>query len=56
MPNGVPVATVAIGKAKNAALLAIRMLGMLDNELSEKLESYQIKMADESIDKTKNLT
>jgi 5-(carboxyamino)imidazole ribonucleotide mutase len=55
MPNGVPVATVAIGKAKNAALLAIRMLGMEDQELAEKLESYQLKMADESIDKTKNL-
>ena len=55
MPNGVPVATVAIGKAKNAALLAIRMLGMDDSELAEKLEKYQIRMADESIDKTKNL-
>jgi 5-(carboxyamino)imidazole ribonucleotide mutase len=55
MPNGVPVATVAIGKAKNAALLSIRMLGMEDEELAEKLESYQIRMADDSIDKTKNL-
>ncbi|PWN06635.1 5-(carboxyamino)imidazole ribonucleotide mutase [Rhodohalobacter mucosus] len=55
MPNGVPVATVAIGKAKNAALLAIRMLGMDNSELAEKLEKYHIRMADESIDKTKNL-
>jgi 5-(carboxyamino)imidazole ribonucleotide mutase len=55
MPNGVPVATVAIGKAKNAALLALRMLSMDDQELAGKLESYQIRMADESIDKTKNL-
>lgn len=55
MPNGVPVATVAIGKAKNAALLAIRMLGMNDDVLAEKLENYHIQMADESIDKTKNL-
>ncbi len=55
MPNGVPVATVAIGKAKNAALLALRMLSMNDQELAGKLESYQIRMADESIDKTKNL-
>ncbi|MDX1592255.1 MAG: 5-(carboxyamino)imidazole ribonucleotide mutase [Balneolaceae bacterium] len=55
MPNGVPVATVAIGKAKNAGLLAIRMLGMEDPELAEKLEKYHIRMADESIDKTKNL-
>ena len=55
MPNGVPVATVAIGKAKNAGLLAIRMLGMDNPELAEKLEKYHIRMADESIDKTKNL-
>ena len=55
MPNGVPVATVAIGKAKNAALLAIRMLGIEDHNLADKLEKYQIRMADESIDKTKNL-
>lgn len=55
MPNGVPVATVAIGKAKNAALLAIRMLGMDNHELADKLEKYHIQMADESIDKTKNL-
>lgn len=55
MPNGVPVATVAIGKAKNAALLAIRMLGMDNQELADKLEKYHIQMADESIDKTKNL-
>ncbi len=55
MPNGVPVATVAIGKAKNAGLLAIRMLGMTDSDLAEKLESYHQQMADESIDKTNNL-
>ncbi len=55
MPNGVPVATVAIGKALNAGLLAIRMLGITDSELAEKLDSYRQTMADESIDKTKNL-
>jgi 5-(carboxyamino)imidazole ribonucleotide mutase len=56
MPNGVPVATVAIGKAANAGLLAIRMLSMNDHGLTEKLEEYHIEMADKSIDKTKNLT
>lgn len=55
MPNGVPVATVAIGKAQNAALLAIRMLSMTSESLEEKLDAYHRKMADESIDKTKNL-
>lgn len=56
MPPGVPVATVAIGKAGNAALLAIRMLSMTDSELATKLESYHDKMANESREKTKNLT
>lgn len=55
MPNGIPVATVAIGKAKNAGLLAVRMLGMNDNELADKLESYHKEMADESMKKTQNL-
>jgi len=55
MPNGVPVATVAIGKARNAGLLAVRMLSMNDDKLAEKLEKYHADMADESIDKTKNL-
>ena len=56
MPNGVPVATVAIGKAMNAGLLAIRMLGMTDVDLEDKLKSYHHKMANESMEKTKNLT
>lgn len=55
MPNGVPVATVAIGKAANAALLALRILSIEDHGIEEKLELYHQKMADESIDKTKNL-
>lgn len=33
MPRGVPVATVAINNATNAALLAVRMLGISDNDL-----------------------
>src|SRR6056297_1674569 len=55
MPNGVPVATVAIGKARNAGLLAVRMLSMNDTGLADKLEDYHLNMADESIEKTKNL-
>ncbi len=38
MPSGVPVATVGIDNGKNAAYLAIRILGLLDNELKKKLE------------------
>lgn len=56
MPNGIPVATVAIGKAKNAGLLAVRMLSIYDDELTDKIEDYHQKMADESMHKTKNLT
>lgn len=56
MPNGVPVATVAIGKAKNAGLLAARILSTSDDDITEKLASYHQTMADESLKKTKNLT
>jgi len=56
MPPGVPVATVAIGKAKNAGLLAIRMLSMDNQNLEEKLTQYHQKMASESRAKTSNLT
>lgn len=56
MPNGIPVATVAIGKAQNAGLLALRMLGMRDSSIAEKLSVYHANMADESREKTKNLT
>jgi 5-(carboxyamino)imidazole ribonucleotide mutase len=56
MPNGVPVATVAIGKARNAGLLAIRMLSITNNTLAGSLESYHKKMAEESVKKSENLT
>lgn len=55
MPNGIPVATVAIDKAENAGLLAVRMLGITDGTLAGSLESYHRKMAEESVKKTKNL-
>ncbi|WP_173434287.1 5-(carboxyamino)imidazole ribonucleotide mutase [Allosalinactinospora lopnorensis] len=41
MPAGVPVATVAIGAARNAALLAVRMLAMHDADLREKMRGFQ---------------
>lgn len=41
MPGGIPVATVAIGNAKNAGLLAIRMLANHDAVLLEKVLAYQ---------------
>lgn len=44
MPGGVPVATVAIGNAKNAGLLAVRMLGIKSEELREKMQKYRDEM------------
>ncbi len=45
MPAGVPVATVSIGGAKNAGLLAARILGAADAELQAKIVRYQEDMA-----------
>ena len=45
MPGGVPVATVSIGGAKNAGLLAARILGAADAELQAKMVRYQEDMA-----------
>lgn len=47
MPSGVPVATVAIDGADNAALLAIQMLSLTDEALANQLEQMKQKMADE---------
>ncbi|MCR2801734.1 MULTISPECIES: 5-(carboxyamino)imidazole ribonucleotide mutase [unclassified Microbacterium] len=40
MPAGIPVATVSINGAKNAGLLAVRMLGMSDDRLAERVAGY----------------
>ncbi len=44
MPSGIPVATVAINGAENAALLAVQILALGDKNLAEKLEDYKVKM------------
>jgi len=41
MPNGVPVATVAINGAQNAGLLALRILSVGNKDIKNKLDSYQ---------------
>jgi len=46
MPAGVPVATVSIGNGKNAALLALRILGAQDEEIAEKLEAFRLSQID----------
>ncbi|MGN0665739.1 MAG: 5-(carboxyamino)imidazole ribonucleotide mutase [Huintestinicola sp.] len=46
MPSGIPVATVAVNGAKNAAVLAVQMLALSDDELSAKLEKSKQDMID----------
>ena len=46
MPSGIPVATVSIGGAKNAALLAISILSLSDSSLASKLDDFKEKMAE----------
>lgn len=44
MPAGIPVATVAIGSAENAGLLAVRILGAADAALGAKLDKYRAEL------------
>jgi 5-(carboxyamino)imidazole ribonucleotide mutase len=55
MPSGIPVATVAVNGAKNAAILAIQMLALSDDALAEKLEAAKQNMVDGVIAKDKAL-
>ena len=57
MPGGIPVATMAIGKAgaKNAAIMAVRILALQDDGLRKKLNDYVENMAQEIEKKQENL-
>ena len=44
MPNGVPVATVALNASKNAGLLAMQILALANGDLSAKLAAYKIEL------------
>ena len=46
MPAGVPVATVSIGNARNAGLLAVRILGASDPVLRDRMAAYQASLED----------
>jgi 5-(carboxyamino)imidazole ribonucleotide mutase len=46
MPAGVPVATVSIGGARNAGLLAVRILATSDDELRSRMESFQAELGE----------
>ncbi len=55
MPSGIPVATVAIGGAKNAAILAAQILAVTDQSLAEKLDRARSDMADQIAKKEEKL-
>ena len=55
MPSGIPVATVAIDGAKNAAYLAVQILALGDAELTEKLEAQRAAAAAEILAKDRAL-
>jgi 5-(carboxyamino)imidazole ribonucleotide mutase len=55
MPPGVPVATVGIGAARNAGLLAVQILAVGDAKLQAALDPFKMKLAEESRAKNKNL-
>ena len=55
MPAGVPVATVSIGGARNAGLLAVRLLAAFDPELAEKMRDFQLELNNQAADKGKKL-
>jgi len=55
MPNGVPVATVALNAAKNAGILAAEILGLSDKGLQQKLNAFKTQMKEEVEKKAKLL-
>lgn len=55
MPAGIPVATVSIGGAKNAGILAARILGTTDDRLAQKLASFAADLQEQVAQKNANL-
>jgi 5-(carboxyamino)imidazole ribonucleotide mutase len=55
MPGGVPVATVAIGNARNAGLLAVRILAAADEPLRAKMVEFQQALGDSAREKGRNV-
>ena len=45
MPSGIPVATVGVNGAENAAILAVQMLALSEPELASKLDAFKAEMA-----------
>ncbi|GAA0693097.1 5-(carboxyamino)imidazole ribonucleotide mutase [Kitasatospora atroaurantiaca] len=55
MPAGVPVATVSVAGARNAGLLAVRMLAAFDPELTERMVEFQVELNNQATEKGKKL-
>lgn len=55
MPPGIPVATVAINGAKNAAILAVSIIGLVNSDIQRKLVEYKKKMERDSLAKNDNI-
>ncbi|MGH8860862.1 MAG: 5-(carboxyamino)imidazole ribonucleotide mutase [Jatrophihabitantaceae bacterium] len=55
MPGGIPVATVGIGNARNAGLLALRILGASDPAIAERMATYQRELRDTVVAKDEAL-
>src|SRR5215212_8250673 len=55
MPNGVPVATVALNAAKNAGILAAMILGAFDETIGEKLAQFKKSLNNEVIEKVEKM-
>jgi len=55
MPPGIPVATVAINGAKNAAILAVSILSLANSDIQKKLIEYKSKMEKDSLAKNENI-
>lgn len=55
MPGGVPVATVALNGAKNAALLALQILSTFDDSIAEKMDRYKEEMKKTVLEKAQSI-
>lgn len=55
MPNGIPVATVALDAAKNAGILAAQIIGCQDEEVLKRVVSFKLSLKEKVIESAKNI-
>lgn len=55
MPNGVPVATVALNASKNAGILAAQIIAAFDEKVSAKVSEYKVQLSEEVMQKVNKL-